>query len=229
MRHFENINSKNEQVVMLALNTLANKDSSIEAYRSAFQSLGIELGRLIGEHVSSVLPDEVMMVCASEDADWLAKGVQYGLGKGKTPISVYWNSRSQAYADEHEKLEISPIVKAYEEPISKCRLLVVVKSIISSSCVVKTQLTRLVGKINPEQIAIAAPVMYKDGIPNLRKEFPETIAQKFDFFTFAVDDERSENNEVIPGIGGMVYTRLGLGDMDSKNSYMPQIVLDRLL
>ena len=72
-------------------------------------------------------------------------------------------------------------------------------------------------------------VMYKDGIPNLRKEFPETIAQKFDFFTFAVDDERSENNEVIPGIGGMVYTRLGLGDMDSKNSYMPQIVLDRLL
>ena len=106
--------------------------------------------------------------------------------------------------------------------------MVVVKSIISSSCVVKTQLTRLVGKINPEQIAIAAPVMYKDSIPNLRKEFPETIAQKFDFFTFAVDDERSANNEVIPGIGGMVYTRLGFGDMDSKNSYMPQIVLDRL-
>lgn len=42
MRHFENINSKNEQVVMLALNTLVNKNSSIEAYRSAFQSLGIE-------------------------------------------------------------------------------------------------------------------------------------------------------------------------------------------
>ena len=213
---------------MLALNTLVNKDSSVEAYRSAFQLLGIELGRLIGERVSSISPDEVMMVCASEDADWLAKGVQYGLGKGRTPISVYWNSRSTIYADEYEKLEISPIVKAYEEPISKCRLLIVVKSIISSSCVVKTQLTRLVGKINPEQIAIAAPVMYKDGIPNLRKEFPETIAQKFDFFTFAVDDERSKNNEVIPGIGGMVYARLGLGDMDAKNSYMPQMVLDRL-
>ena len=80
MRHFENINSKNEQVVMLALNTLVNKNSSIEAYRSAFQSLGIELGRLIGESASSISPDEVMMVCASEDADWLAKGVQCGLG-----------------------------------------------------------------------------------------------------------------------------------------------------
>ena len=131
-------------------------------------------------------------------------------------------------SENGEKIEISPIVKAYEEPITKCRLLVIVKSIISSSCVVKTQLTRLIDRVHPERIVIMAPVIYKDTQPNLLKEFPEEISNKFYFLQFAVDEDR-QGNEVIPGIGGMVYPRLGLGDQDKKNQYIPQMVRMRML
>ena len=169
-----------------------------------------------------------MLVCASEDADWLATGVESGFGKGNLKKSVYWSSREVVHINEDgSKVEIAPIVKAYEEPIADCRLLVVVKSIISTSCVVKTQLTRLIGKINVPNIAILAPVMYKEGLLNLKNEFPEDINSRFRFFTFAIDDERV-GSEVIPGIGGMVYPRLGLGDMEEKNYYIPEMVLKNL-
>ena len=32
----------------------------------------------------------------------------------------------------------------------------------------------------------------------------------------------------VEGIGGMVYRRLGLGDINAKNSYIPQMVLERI-
>ena len=92
---------------------------------------------------------------------------------------------------------------------------------------VKTQLTRLVDRIHPEIISIMAPVMYKDAQPNLLKEFPKEISNKFCFLQFAVDEDRQEN-EVIPGIGGMVYPRLGLGDIDKKNQYIPMMVKMRM-
>lgn len=200
----------------------------VEAYRNAFEMLGVELGRVLAQKAGDVLAEETMLVCASEDADWLAKGVENGFGKGELPVSIYWNTRNTVYQSENgEKIEISPIVKAYEEPIAQCRLLVIVKSIISSSCVVKTQLTRLIDRINPEKIAIMAPVMYKDAQPNLLKEFPEKISNKFLFLQFAVDEDR-QGNEVIPGIGGMVYPRLGLGDINKKNQYIPHMVRMRM-
>ena len=73
-----------------------------------------------------------------------------------------------------------------------------------------------------------APVMYKDGVPNLMKEFPQDIVERFHFVTFAVDEDGTPEGEVVPGIGGMVYRRLGLGDINAKNSYIPQMVLERI-
>lgn len=228
MRRYENLQYGNEKVILEALDALANKKTGVEAYRKAFETLGVELGHVLARKVSDVAAEETMLVCASEDADWLAKGVENGFGKGELPLSVYWNTRNTVYQSETgEKIEISPIVKAYEEPILKCRLLIIVKSIISSSCVVKTQLTRLIDRIYPEIIVIMAPVMYKDAQPNLLKEFPEEISKKFHFLQFAVDEERQEN-EVVPGIGGMVYPRLGLGDINNKNKYIPDIVKMRM-
>lgn len=229
MRRFENLQKADERLVRCMLDKLADKSTGVEDYRDAFRKLGIELGKLLSSEIEDIRPEEIMLVCASEDADWLATGVQSGLGKGDLKKSVYWSTRETVYDDKNgEKLEISPIVKAYEEPIENCRLLVVVKSIISSSCVVKTQLTRLIGKINPERIVIMAPVMYKDGMPNLMSEFPESINSKFEFVTFAIDEDRLDNGEVVPGIGGLVYPRLGLGDIAAKNSYIPEMVMDRL-
>lgn len=228
MRRYENLQYGDEKVIRKSLDALADKTTGVEAYRNAFETLGVELGHVLALKVGDLPAEEIMLVCASEDADWLAKGVENGLGKGQLPVSVYWSTRNTVYRSENgEKIEISPIVKAYEEPIEKCRLLVIVKSIISSSCVVKTQLTRLIDRVHPETIIIMAPVMYKDAQPNLLKEFPEEISNKFSFLQFAVDDDR-QGSEVIPGIGGMVYPRLGLGDIDKKNQYIPFMVKMRM-
>lgn len=228
MRKFENLQYGDEAVIKASLDALADKDTNVNDYREAFRMLGVELGKILASEYRTALADHTMLVCASEDADWLAAGVESGFGKGELKKSVYWNSREVIHTNEDgSKVEISPIEKAYEEPIDDCRLLVIVKSIISTSCVVKTQLTRMIGKTVPDQIAILAPVMYKDGVPNLMREFPEEINSKFHFITFAVDDER-EDSEVIPGIGGMVYPRLGLGDMETKNRYIPEMVLRKM-
>ena len=228
MRKFENLQYGDEAAIKASLNALADKGTNVNDYREAFRTLGVELGKVLASEYRTALADHTMLVCASEDADWLAAGVESGFGKGELKKSVYWNSREVIHTNEDgSKVEISPIEKAYEEPIGDCRLLVIVKSIISTSCVVKTQLTRLIGKITPDQIAILAPVMHKDSVPNLMREFPEEISNKFHFITFAVDDER-EGSEVIPGIGGMVYPRLGLGDMETKNRYVPEMVLRKM-
>lgn len=228
MRKFENLHFGNEAIIRASLDSLADKKTGVEEYRRAFRLLGEELGKVIAAEYGVIPADEIMLVCASEDADWLASGVEYGFGRGELKKSVYWSSREIVHTNEDgSKVEIAPIEKAYEEKIDHCRLLVVVKSIISTSCVVKTQLTRLIGKIHPERIAILAPVMYKDGLPNLMNEFPQEINQRFHFVTFAVDDER-EGSEVVPGVGGMVYPRLGLGNMEEKNHYIPEMVLRKM-
>lgn len=228
MRMFENLQYGNEAVIKASLEALADKTTGVEEYRKAFRMLGEELGKVLAYEYKTTPAAKTMLVCASEDADWLAAGVESGFGKGELKKSVYWSSREVVHINEDgSKVEISPIEKAYEEPIDDCELLVIVKSIISTSCVVKTQLTRLIGKISPRQIAILAPVMYKDGKPNLMREFPEEINRKFNFITFAVDDER-KGNEVVPGIGGMVYPRLGFVDIETKNHFIPEMVLRKM-
>lgn len=228
MRTFENLQYGDETVIKASLEALANKTTSVEEYRKSFRVLGEKLGKILANEYKAIPAEHTMLVCASEDADWLATGVESGFGKGELKKSVYWSSREVVYTNEDgSKVEISPIEKAYEEPIDDCQLLVIVKSIISTSCVVKTQLTRLIGKISPKQIAILAPVMYKDGIPNLMREFPEEINRKFHFVTFAIDDERV-GSEVVPGIGGMVYRRLGLVNIEIKNHYIPEMVLRKM-
>ena len=228
MRTFKNLQYGDEAVIKASLEALANKTTSVEEYRKSFRVLGEKLGKILANEYKAIPAEHTMLVCASEDADWLATGVESGFGKGELKKSVYWSSREVVYTNEDgSKVEISPIEKAYEEPIDDCQLLVIVKSIISTSCVVKTQLTRLIGKISPKQIAILAPVMYKDGIPNLMREFPEEISNKFNFVTFAIDDERV-GSEVIPGIGGMIYPRLGLVDIETKNHYIPEMVLRKM-
>lgn len=228
MRKYDNLQYGDEAVIKASLEALADKSTSVAEYRKAFRVLGEELGKVLAYEYKSIPAAKTMLVCASEDADWLATGVESGFGKGELKKSVYWSSREVVHTNaDGTKVEISPIEKAYEESIDDCELLVIVKSIISTSCVVKTQLTRLIGKISPRQIAILAPVMYKDGIPNLMREFPEQIKRKFRFVTFAIDDERV-GSEVVPGIGGMVYPRLGLVDIETKNRYIPEMVLKKM-
>ena len=67
-----------------------------------------------------------------------------------------------------------------------------------------------------------------EAVETIEAEVQEEITYKFDYAAFAIDDERDESTgAVIPGVGGMVYDKLGLGGVIQKNSYMPQIVKER--
>jgi hypothetical protein len=163
-----------------------------------------------------------------EDADYLAKGVLSRLETHYHDISFacFWNQRFSPF--DIPDLQVAPILKKYQEPTqAKINYLIIVKSIISGACVVKTNLTNLIQKIEPEQIFVVAPVIYQGAEEKLKAEFEEDIYQKFQFFYFARDDERKTSGEVIPGIGGMVYERLGFNGQTDKNKYIPEIVKTR--
>lgn len=226
MRKYDNISPKNEQTVKRALRTIADESSSVRDYREAFKVVGQELGKVI---VSKYKKNgKTVIACPNEDADWLVKGIMEALNDSSISLAVYWSDRMTVKDDTNGKLEISPIKSSYEEQIDGCKTLIIAKSIISTSCVVRTQLTRLIGEISPNRIIIVAPVMYKYAELNLRKEFPNNISSLFEFVDFAIDDERDDNNIIKPGIGGYITKRLGLGNsLKENNSYIPRLVMER--
>ena len=225
MRHLLSNKYEHSELINSLLNIIADKDTSVEEYRSSFYSIGKELGIIIKNLLPNQFNETTLLACASEDADWLADGFLRGLGDPMLPIVVFWGVREKL----SNGIDVTSIVRTYKDDLkSECENLIIIKSIISSSCVVKTQLLRLISDITPKTIYIIAPVMYKDAENNLSMDFPQDISSKFKFITFAVDDEINEKREIIPGIGGMVYPRLGLGTETEKNSYIPKIVKNRM-
>ena len=61
----------------------------------------------------------------------------------------------------------------------------------------------------------------------LEAGFDSTISSKFEYIYFAEDDEKKENGEVVPGIGGSVYELLGIGSSVQKNSFIPELISTR--
>ncbi|KYC44088.1 hypothetical protein WA1_02805 [Scytonema hofmannii PCC 7110] len=206
------------------LETLADKSIEPEKYREAMKKIGMALGNTTLSQIDNNQAN-VYLACTVEDADFLAKGILSILEKHLSNIAFacFWNQRLSPF--ELEDLKVAPIFKKYQEPCpKKVKYLMVVKSIISGACVVRTNLINLIQKIEPEIIFIVAPVMYQNAEQKLKDEFKESISEKFRFFYFAKDDERTAKGEVIPGIGGNVYLRLGFGGQEQKNEYIPEIV-----
>ena len=225
MRRYIDIKYEKDRDIIDLMHILSSPISSEESYRNSFYELGKALGTSLNQHTNNNY-GETMLACASEDADWLARGVLESLSQKQVSLAVFWNERITL--DEINNVEYSPIIKSYIEPIEGCQTLILVKSIISTSCVVKTQLTRLVNTIKPHDIYIVSPVMYKDASSRLEKEFPISISKKFHFFTFAIDTIKDIQGHVLPGVGGMVYPKLGLGDSHEKNKYVPNLVKERM-
>jgi hypothetical protein len=226
MRTYKNIIYDADKDVIQNMHTLSEPNVSIERYRNAFYHLGRTLGEILNNKTTGRYGN-TMLACASEDADWLAHGVLDALSQKNVSLAVFWNERITLDSKTH--LEYSPIIKSYVELVDNCQTLIIVKSIISTSCVVKTQLSRLINSIDPQKIFIVAPVMYMNAEKNLRKEFPISVSDKFEFVTLAIDTEKDQNQNIIPGVGGMVYPKLGLGDSHDKNKYMPELVKSRIL
>jgi len=214
----------------LLLDRLTIQNTSSDSYREAMTFLGHELSNIIGSQLAELGEKPICIACTVEDADFLATGIIegllfHGISADKIRLACFWNERVDPF--QMEELSIAPILKKYIEPIDLNEsLLVVVKSIISGACVVKTNLSTLIEDSNPIRVIVAAPVMYKGAEERLGREFGDTVASRFEYVTFAVDDER-QGKEVVPGIGGSVYERLGFQGQADKNSYLPEIVKRR--
>ena len=222
-RHLEGIT---DHAAVNLLGQLADQRTDSQHYRSAMHGLGLLLGNQICRHAKANRP-KVRVVCTVEDADFLARGVIELLSSCAEDIRVtcFWNTKVTPF--ENDDLEITPITRRYEEPASRVDWLVVVKSIISGACVVKTNLMEVIGQSKPQTIFIVAPVMHVELERKLRAEFSKEINRRFVFVVFARDDQRAKNGEITPGIGGEIYSRLGFKGRDDKNTYVPDLIKER--
>jgi hypothetical protein len=197
-------------------------------YREKMRLLGTHLADGIIHELGYQKINDICVICTVEDADFLARGVIEELEKSELGSKIHmiclWNERIKK-----DGVSISPVLKTYEEDFERDgSVFIIVKSIISGACVVRTNLTRAISTANPQRVFVASPVMLKGAETRLSCEFPDEVAKKFEFVHFATDTDKSpDGEEVIPGIGGSVYELLGLGDSSSKNRYMPEIVRER--
>jgi hypothetical protein len=208
------------------LNQLIDRSTVPALYQQTMIQLGVNLGDIILDQMDDSA--SVYLASTVEDADFLSRGILERLEAKLESIAFacFWNQRFSPF--EVEDLQIAPILRKYQEPSDKkVNYLVVVKSIISSACVVKTNLIDLIQRVEPDKIFIVAPVIHSQSEEKLKQEFNFEIYNKFQFIYFAEDDEYSSEGEIIPGIGGMVYERLGFQDQDEKNRYTPRIVKSR--
>ncbi|QFT86674.1 hypothetical protein FIU88_17145 [Halomonas sp. THAF12] len=201
----------------------ASDSSDIQGYQTAMYTLGRLLGGALSQRKSLESAKTVLVVSTAEDADFLTSGVMAALRDSHdVRYAVFWNNHSALSNSE----SIAPVVNSYyQEGYEDADALVIVKSVISGSCVVKTNLLRLMSQNANllQNVHVASPVMHVDAEDKLKSEFPISISEKFDFAYFALDHQKA-GREVYPGIGGQVYQLLGLKDQPAKTGYVPELI-----
>ncbi len=211
------------------LNTLADKSTGHELYKETMTKLGHYLGQLISEKYSDS-NQELYLACTVEDADFLAKGILDEVAQANAfhniRMACFWNERFMAF--DEDLASAAPIKRRYLEPSTERKqTLVIVKSIISGACVVKTNLKNLINEYDPEKILIVSPVILLGAEKRLEDEFSASISSRFHYIYYATDDHKDDQGNVVPGIGGNVYQRLGFKDQEEKNKSVPNIVKNR--
>ena len=204
------------------LDTLLSAKQTPDVYRDTMKSLGVILGSKAVE--LNWLDGPILVASTAEDADFLTKGILDSIKKSsKTALSaVFWNNHYQLPGNAGS---VAPVIHKYLQPgYQTAKTLIIAKSVISGSCVVRTNLLALLESVDVESIIIISPVMHKNSQANLLNEFPKSISKKFKFLYFAIDAEKDELGEVKPGIGGQIYKLLGLGDQPVSTGFVPQIV-----
>jgi len=209
------------ELVKGALSSLLSSKSRPSDYREAMSALGGYLGEMLSREIPRAA--NPLVVSTAEDADFLTSGLLSALERthpSKVHAAVFWNNHYQIPGSS-----VAPIVHEYIQPgFETADCLVVVKSVISGSCVVRTNILALIEKMNAESIYIVSPVMHSKSEQSLRSEFPTNIAARFKFIYFATDAVRNAHGEVQPGIGGQVYQLLGLTDQPARTGFMPELV-----
>lgn len=203
--------------VKVLLQRLADR-APVAEYREVMRGLGRVLGGIVAGSLGSA---PLLLICTNEDADFLAQGVLDELAPiASVALACFWN-------DLTPMLDAAPIVRRYVEPVDQVEAFVVVQSVISSACVVRTNIAELVDAHEPQRILVVSPVMHSGARTGLETDLGPDIARRLEYVWFATDDEKKVDGEVVPGIGGSVYELLGIGTAETKNSYTPELVRRR--
>lgn len=206
------------------LDRLLESIGTPEVYKSTMTKLGRLLAESVLSNFNEASCKSAIVVSTAEDADFLQYGVSTVLKNHKinTKLAVFWNHHYQLPS----KNSVAPILHSFIEPnYEEMQSVIIVKSVMSGSCVVRTNLIAMLDKIkNVENIFILSPVAHKDSRRKLKAEFPEEISSKFKFVFFAEDDVKNDKGEVIPGIGGQIYDLLGLENQPALTGYIPKVV-----
>jgi hypothetical protein len=216
-------NDKDDKAKNL-LNMLTDEKISTAGYRDAMFNIGLHLGNILLESID--IQKKYCVVATVEDADFLAKGIIEAISKKVAGVylACLWNERTIVNGQS-----IAPIYnKFFDKEYETADELIVVKSIIAGSCVVKTNITALYSTVKPSIIHVVAPVMHASSEEKLEKEFSSAISKLFKYTFLAKDSCKTEDGNIFPGIGGNVYTKLGFKSQSYKNSTIPDIVADRL-
>ncbi|MEZ6140849.1 MAG: hypothetical protein R3B84_09785 [Zavarzinella sp.] len=155
-----------------------------DAYRRSMTQLGEAFGKSLNGTLSGI--KHLLLICTNEDADFLARGVKDGIHSRKGPdvsVACFWNDRVKLEGKSDLQFELAPIVRKYVEP-GESDAFLVVKSIISTGCVVRTNITELIQERNPSRVLIFAPVIFKGADNQLKDDFEPDIARRFEFFYF---------------------------------------------
>ncbi len=208
------------------LDTLLASKGDTGRYRQAMYRLGGALGEQLSSSLASL--SSICVVSTAEDADYLTRGLLEVLDRLpdlNVALVCFWHDRWKVGT---EGISVAPITRRYVEPKSKGRVdaVVVLKSIIATSCVVRTDLTEILASTQPDHIFIVAPVAYARSRTSLESEFGPDISEKFDYLYFAEDSEMDSSGTVLPGIGGNVYELLGV-QPDRERSYGPNLIKER--
>jgi len=207
------------------LNELLLNEISPKDYQQAMLKIGHYLGASLKRTLNA--DKKYCVVVTAEDADYLAKGILEELqgSVSRTFLACFWNRRSVV-----NDVSVAPIFNSFlETGFEEADELIVVKSIIAGSCVVKTNITALFDRVLPSAVHIVAPIMHSQSENKLKSQFPLRIAEMFNFTFLAKDNKKAENGEIEPGIGGNVYKKLGFQDQDDKNTFFPEIIKEKML
>lgn len=199
-----------------ALEQLLEPSQSV--YRAAMKNLGRHLGDQLKGHLGR---GKFAVVTTPEDADYLTRGLLERVPRERAHLVCFWTQRL-------EKQDVASVVQEFIQPLPRSLpSVVIVKSIIASGCIVRTNLEKFLTFARPERIFIAAPVMLKGADEALRREFSAEVSRRFEFLTFAVDAKRDgRTHAVVPGVGGWVEERLGLKSKSPR--FAPALIRERV-
>lgn len=157
---------------------------------------------------------------------WILRGADWSRRLG-IYLACLWIDRSSCEFDE--KVDIANIIGEFVEPLpGPVDHMVVMMSVVSGTCVVRTSLQSMLEEVEAKAIHVAAPVVLEGAQLRLAREFPADLASRFRYWFIAEDDQKNDRNEVVPGVGGNLYFRLGFASQKSKNAFIPKFVLERM-